>query len=114
MRTSSRTTTHIVIVHLQVPEFDAAQVQPSVFKKASHVFGVDFLKTNVCNQTFIWNQVEVITATEDTRGGTLPSERAPLQPKTAFGKNRVSNIVSLGSAGDPVFITNIVVFIQPP
>ena len=33
----------------------------------------------------------MITVAEDIRGGTLQSEGAPLQPKTAFGENKVYN-----------------------
>ena len=29
-----------IIVHLQVPEFDAAQVQPFVIQKTSHVYDI--------------------------------------------------------------------------
>ena len=36
----------------------------------------------------------MITVAEDIRGGTLQSEGAPLQPKTAFGENRVYNNMS--------------------
>ena len=52
----------------------------------------------------LWLKVEVITAAEEIRGSTSPpSEKAPLQPKTAFGETRSkSNYLT------------IFVFTQPP